>query len=76
MAPVFENVDLGPRHTSFKALTEYGAKAIVAANAVNQGSPLYETMQNVIYYVCVATPQPNSSYTGGTLPDVGPYWAS
>jgi hypothetical protein len=75
MAPVFENVDLGPRHTSFKALIDYGAKAIVAANSVNQGNPLYETMQNVIYYVCVATPQPNSSYKGGTLPDVGPYWA-
>ena len=80
MAPVFENVDLGPRQTSFHALIAYGAAAIAAATAVaktvDKKSALYETMQNVIYYVCVATPQPNSQYKGGKLPDVGPYWAS
>jgi len=76
MAPVFENIDLGPRATSFKKLTELGAGAIAAANKVPKTDPRYGTMQNVIYYVCVATPQPNSPYTGGILPDVGPYWAS
>ena len=81
MAPVFENIDLGPRQAlSFPALIAYGAAAIAAATAVaktvNKKSALYETMQNVIYYVCVATPQPNSQYKGGTLPDVGRYWAS
>jgi hypothetical protein len=79
MAPVFENVDLGPRETSFQALTALGAKAIAAAYAVCAGldpkSSLYSAMTNVIYYVCVATPQPDSTYKGGTLPDVGPYWA-
>jgi hypothetical protein len=79
MAPVFENVDLGTRENSYRALTTYGAKAIAAANAICAGldpkSALYSTMTNVIYYVCVATPQPDSTYKGGTLPDVGPYWA-
>jgi hypothetical protein len=79
MAPVFENVDLGPRENSFQALIAYGAKAIAAAYTVSAGldpnSALYQAMTNVIYYVCVATPQPDSTYTGSTLPDVGPYWA-
>jgi hypothetical protein len=73
---VFENIDLGPRVTSFAKLTELGAKAIAAANKVPSGDPRAATMQNVIYYVCVATPQPNSTYSGRVLPDVGPYWAS
>jgi hypothetical protein len=76
MAPVFENIDLGPRVTSFAKLTELGAKAIAAANKVPKNDRRYGTMQNVIYYVCVATPQPNSTYSGRVLPDVGPYWAS
>jgi hypothetical protein len=78
MAPVFENIDLGARENSFQALTTLGAKAIAAAHAVCAGldptSSLYSAMTNVIYYVCVATPQPDSTYKGGTLPDVGPYW--
>jgi hypothetical protein len=76
MSPVFENVDLGPRATSFQKLTQLGAAAITAASKYQQGDPLYSVMQNVIYYVCVATPQPNPPYSGRTLPDVGPYWAS
>jgi hypothetical protein len=76
MAPVFENVDLGTPQVSFQKLTEYGARAIAAAKTVNDGKLLYSVMQNVIYYVCVATPQPNSPYKGRTLPDVGRYWTA
>jgi hypothetical protein len=80
MAPVFENVDLGTRETSYQSLIQYGARAIAAAYEVSAtldpNSDLYSTMGNVIYYVCVATPQPDSTYSGRTLPDVSPYWKS
>jgi len=84
MAPVFENIDLGTRETSFQQLTNLGAAAIDAAQAVQKTldlkikwqSDLNDALGNVIYYVGVATPQPNSTYKGGKLPDVGPYWAA
>lgn len=79
MAPVFDNVDLGDRQNAYQMLIQYGAKAIAAAYTVSAtvdpNSALYEALGNVIYYVCVATPQPQSTYSGRTLPDVGPYWA-
>jgi hypothetical protein len=88
MAPVFENVDLGPRETSFKALIQFGAAAIKAADAAisqikkqdptnYQNNPVYTAMTNVIYYIGVATPQPpnpNNTYKGRHLVDVAPYW--
>ncbi len=80
MGPLFEDFDLGERKSSYKALIKAGAKAIDAANKIIKKlppkDPLVDTLNNVIYYVCVATPQPHS--TAGTkqpLPDVGPYWA-
>jgi len=80
MAPVFENVDLGPQEHSFKALTGLGAAAISAAQIVQStlhpSDDLYSVMGNIIYYVCVATPQPQSTYSGRTLPDVHKYWAT
>jgi hypothetical protein len=77
MGPVFEDMDLGPREKSFKALTNQGRQTIAAANAIlktlKKGDPLIRVMNNVKYYVGVATPQPDGP-TGGHLPDVGPYW--
>lgn len=79
MAPVFENVPLGTRAEAYQNLVQYGAEAIAAAYIVSSTtdpkSDLYSAMGNVIYYVCVATPQPQSTYTGRTLPDVTKYWA-
>ena len=67
MAPLFENVDLGPRATSFQSLISYyGVNAVAAAKQVPEGDPLFGVMQNVLYYINVAT----------TLPDVGPYWTA
>jgi len=88
MAPVFENVDLGLRQTSFQALIKFGAAAIAAAEAAMsqiekqdptnyKNNPVYTAMTNVIYYVGVATPQPPSpwnSYKGRHLVDVAQYW--
>jgi hypothetical protein len=74
MAPVFENVDLGPRHKSFQGLTAFGTAAVTAAAKYQSKDPLYGTMQNVIYYVCLATPQLDYPSNGGPLPDVGRYW--
>lgn len=77
MGPVFENLDLGPRKASFAALTKIGAGAIDAADKIlkklGPNDPLVSVMNNVKYYVGVATPQPGGKATGH-LPDVGPYW--
>ncbi|MEA3046646.1 MAG: hypothetical protein QOJ53_978 [Sphingomonadales bacterium] len=77
MGPVFENLDLGPREKSFAALTKAGAGAIDAADKIlkklKPDDPLVSVMNNVKYYVGVATPQPGGKATGH-LPDVGPYW--
>ncbi|MDQ0463137.1 hypothetical protein QO010_000885 [Caulobacter ginsengisoli] len=79
MGPVFEDFNLGGRKESFKALIKAGAEAIDAANKViktlKPDDPLVSVMNNVIYYVGVATPQPNNSASGKAhLPDVAPYW--
>jgi hypothetical protein len=80
MGPVFENISLGPRRTSFAALTKVGARAIVAAdkilNKLKPDDPLVRVLGNVKYYVGVATPQQpkGTPDKGGHLPDVAPYW--
>jgi hypothetical protein len=81
LGPVFEDVDLGPRKGSYKALAKFGAAAIEAANKVIKGlkpdDPLVSVMNNVIWYVGVATPQPNNpAASAAHLPDVAPYWAA
>jgi hypothetical protein len=77
MGPVFEDYDLGPRDKSFQALTNQGRQTVAAANAILEtlpkGDPLVRVMNNVKYYVGVATPQEDGP-KGGHLPDVGPYW--
>jgi hypothetical protein len=77
MGPVFENLDLGPRKSSFAALTKIGARANDAADKVikklKPDDPLVRVMNNVKYYVGVATPQPGGK-AAGHLPDVAPYW--
>lgn len=81
MAPTFENIDLGARATSFAALIAFGASAIEAAATIIAGlkpnDPLAGVLGDIQYYVCVATPQPNSAAPNAmNLPDVGPYWAA
>lgn len=80
MGPVFEDVDLGSRKHAYAGLTEIGAKAIDAANAilktVDPNSGMASTLGNVIYYIQLATPQPGGVAKGGHLPDVAPYWRS
>ncbi len=74
MAPTFENVDLGPRDVSFAGLKEFGDAAIAAANALMGENPqLTDTLNNVIYYVGVATTATDNGHPMH-LPDVGPYW--
>ena len=74
MAPVFENVDLGPQAKSFEGLTKFGVKAIEAADKLKvkfklkPDDPLFLTLNNVIYYVQLALKGDRK------LPDVGPYW--
>ncbi|MFL6843382.1 MAG: ferritin-like domain-containing protein [Allosphingosinicella sp.] len=77
MGPLFEDYDLGGRATSFRALTSQGRQACAAADAIlaklPKDDPLIRVMNNVKYYVGVATPQTGGK-PGGHLPDVGPYW--
>ncbi len=82
MGPVFENVKLGPdknpQKHSFEALTKLGTEAIAEANAAikkinDPNADLTSVMNNVIYYVSLATPQKGGP-TSGHLPDVGQYW--
>ncbi|MEI9852161.1 MAG: ferritin-like domain-containing protein [Sphingomonas sp.] len=84
MGPVFEDMDLGPPKASYKALIKSGAHAIETSKKIvnaltkkNPDDPLIDVFNDVIYYVCVATPQPDS--TAGSkqpLPDVAPYWTA
>jgi hypothetical protein len=79
MGPVFENFDLGPRKTSFAALTRLGTRAIDACDrkikTLKPGDPLIDTLGNVKYYIGVATPQPKSGAgVQMNLVDVAPYW--
>jgi Ferritin-like len=77
MGPAFENIDLGQRRDSYAGLTKLGAAAIDAADAVlktlKPNDPLIRVMNNVKYYVGVATLQPGGDPLGH-LPDVAPYW--
>ena len=88
MGPVFEDIDLGPRKTSFKRLTALGAEAITAANAVtaeinktpvNKQTAMQQNitgiMGMIVSFVQSFTPQPNSAGVTTTyLPDVDRYW--
>jgi len=75
MAPTFENVDLGPRETSFAALKSYGERASAAAAHYAAAHPdQASTMANVSYYVSVAISKTGSDGHAMHLPDVGPYW--
>ncbi len=79
MGPLFEDLDLGPRKTSFAALTKIGTKAIDAADKIlkklKPDDPLVGVLGNVKYYIGVATPQPKSGAGDPAhLPDVAPYW--
>jgi Ferritin-like len=77
MAPTFENVDLGPRQESFARLTELGNAAIDAANGIigrDKKGPLFDVMQDVKYYVAVATTTTRDEHPMH-LPDVAQYWA-
>ena len=76
MAPTFENVDLGPRVSSFSALSAMGVAAIDAAQAIidaDPKGPLADVMNDVIYYIGVATTN-NSDGHRMCLPDVAQYW--
>ena len=78
MAPTFENVDLGPRATSFQGLTWYGNQAIAAANAIVAAAPdgpLAGIMGNVIWYIGVALTKTSGDGHPMHLPDVGAYWS-
>lgn len=80
MGPVFEDIDLGSRKTSFKALTRLGTAAVEAAakliKPLNPNDPLVSVYGNIQYYIGVATPQPKVPTTTGKahLPDVAQYW--
>ena len=83
MAPTFENVDLGPRVSSFAALTAMGKKAFDAAGtiitslkSIDPKDPLIYVMQDVQYYIGVATTDGIREGHRMCLPDVGPYWRS
>ena len=76
---------LGPRAASFTGplgLIARGARAIEAANQLladpGLGKSVADALNAVIHYVCVATPQPNSTAPPGSrpLPDVGRYWGA
>jgi hypothetical protein len=69
MAPVFENVDLGPRQTSFLRLVAFAADAIKRADEIAKRDPsLADVMGNVSYYAKLAIEGDKR------LPDVGRYW--
>jgi hypothetical protein len=79
MGPTFENIDLGPRGSSFVALTELGNEAIAAAQDIindDPSGPMAGVMGNVIYYVGVALTKTDSDGAPMHLPDVGPYWTN
>lgn len=70
MAPVFENIDLGPQRTSFLRLEVYGLEAIKRAHEVAKSNPeLAWVMGNIVYYAKLA-------FEGDKkLPNVARYWA-
>jgi hypothetical protein len=69
MAPVFENIDLGPRQTSFLRLVAYARDAIKRADEVAKRNPsLAGVMGNIAYYAKLAIEGDRK------LPDVGRYW--
>lgn len=78
MGPTFENVWLGARVDSFAGLTDYGNKAIAAAQTLaaplDPNSDLAGALGNVVYYIGVALTKTGSGGAPMHLPDVGPYW--
>jgi hypothetical protein len=70
MAPVFENIDLGPQRTSYLRFALYAAEAAKRADEVAKSDPkLAEIMGNVSYYAKLAIEGDRK------LPDVARYWA-
>ena len=80
MAPLFENVDLGPREDSFAGLARRGKAAIAAADSIigklKPKDPLVGVLGNVKKYVGVALTDTGADGHPMHLPDVGPYWRS
>jgi hypothetical protein len=77
MGPTFENIDLGPRASSFVALTELGNEAIAAAQDIindDPSGPMASVMGNVIWYIGIALTSTGSDGQPMHLPDVAPYW--
>ncbi|HEY0312898.1 MAG TPA: ferritin-like domain-containing protein [Allosphingosinicella sp.] len=79
MAPLFENIELGAQEISFATLTQIGAAAVTAAQALSAQLPVGDGLAgvytDVIWYIAVATGQPATVETGSRpLVDVGPYW--
>jgi hypothetical protein len=78
MGPTFENVDLGPRKTSFARLTDMGNDAIAAARQIaaklKPDDPLAGVMSDVVYYIIEATTKGKQEGHPMCLPDVEQYW--
>src|SRR6185312_6979226 len=71
MAPVFENIDLGPQRTSYLRFAVYAQEAAKRADEVAKSNPgLAGVMGNVSYYAKLAIEGDRK------LPDVARYWAT
>lgn len=77
MGPTFQNIDLGPRVSSFAGLTKFGNQAIAAANALITTKPpadVVSALNSVISYVGTALTAANDGHPMH-LPDVSHYWS-
>ena len=71
MAPVFENIDLGPQRTSYLRFAVYAQEAAKRADEVAKSNPgLAGVMGNISYYAKLAIEGDRK------LPDVARYWAT